>query len=95
MLLRLTPSHDWYSIHGFRIHQNIVNENNDNLSRYGLHKQFIKSMETAGALVNLNDMIINSKSPYLVLNAILEILYEFIFIRVLLCRHCDDVRTKE
>jgi hypothetical protein len=32
---------------------------------------FIKYMKKAGAFVNLNDMTVNSYSPYLVINAVL------------------------
>ena len=45
---------------------------NTNRSKNGLNTLFIKSIKTAGALVNLKDTTKNSQWPYLVRNAVLD-----------------------
>jgi hypothetical protein len=51
-----------------------------NLSRYSINTLFIRYMKSAGALVNPKDMTVYSYSPYLVVNAVLEISDYLIFI---------------
>ena len=56
----------------FRIDENIINEDDENLSTNGQKILFIISMNAAGAFVSLKGMTKNSKCLYRVLKAVLD-----------------------